>query len=99
MNVRVVLNNTDALLIPESKATIKVFYTENKEMLMVPSTAVIFDNNKNYVMVYKDRKHIETRQVEVFREVGEESFIELGLKEGEEVITHNQLLFYYALND
>ena len=99
MNVRVVLNNTDALLIPESKATIKVFYTENKEMLMVPSTAVIFDNNKNYVMVYKDRKHIETRQVEVFREVGEESFIQLGLKEGEQVITHNQLLFYDALND
>lgn len=99
MNVRVVLNNAASLLVPESKATITVFYTENRTMLAVPASSIIFDNNKNYVMIFKDRNNIETRQVEVYREVGELAYISHGVREGEQVISHNQLLFYDALND
>jgi len=99
MNVRVVLNNSAALLVPESKATINISYNENKSMLAIPSSAVIFDNNKNFVMVYKSRENLETRQVEVYRQVGDIAYISGGLKEGEKIITHNQLLFYDALND
>lgn len=99
MNVRIVLDNPNSLLVPDSKATISVSYTENKSMLAIPSNAIVFDNNKNYVMVYKDKKHIETRPVEVYRQLKEIAYITSGLKEGEKVITHNQLLFYDALND
>ena len=97
MNVRIVLDNNASLLVPESKATINVYYNEDKKMLSVPSTGVIFDNNKNYVVVYKDRKHVEIREVQVFREVAGQTYISSGLKEGEQVITHNQLLFYQSL--
>ena len=99
MNVRIVLDNPNSLLVPDSKATIAVSYTENKSMLAIPSNAIVFDNNKNYVMVYKDKKHIETRPVEVYRQLKEVAYITSGLSEGEKVITHNQLLFYDALND
>ena len=97
MNVRIVLDNNASLLVPESKATINVYYNEDKKMLSVPSDGVIFDNNKNYVVVYKDRKHVEIREVQVFREVGEQTYIASGLKEGEQIITHNQLLYYQSL--
>lgn len=99
MQVRIKLQNPDFLLKPEMKATVKVSNTEKEKMLSVPSNAIIFDKSRNFVMVYKDRFNIETRKVEVYRQVGDVSYISSGLKEGENVITHNQLLIYDELND
>jgi cobalt-zinc-cadmium efflux system membrane fusion protein len=99
MKARVKLNNTGFLLKPEMRATIKLSYEEDRQMIAIPSKAVIFDKSKNFVMIFKDRNNIETRQVEVFRQVGEITYISSGLQEGEKVITENQLLIYDALND
>lgn len=99
MKARVKLNNADFLLKPEMRATLKLFYTEDRQLIAVPSSAIIFDKSKNYVMVFKDRHTIETRQVEVFRQVGETTYLLSGLKEDEKVLTSNQLLVYDALND
>jgi cobalt-zinc-cadmium efflux system membrane fusion protein len=100
MKVRIKLTNTDYLLKPEMRATIKLSYEEpDKPMLMVPSEAVIFDKSKNFVMIFKDRNNIETRQIEVFRQVGKDTYVTSGLQPGEWIITKNQLLIYDALND
>ncbi|MGG7034773.1 MAG: efflux RND transporter periplasmic adaptor subunit [Flavobacterium sp.] len=99
MKAGIKLNNKDYLLKPEMRATIKLFYKENKQMVSVPSDALIFDKSKNFVMIFKDRNNIETRQVEVFRQIGGTAYILSGLEEGEKVITNNQLLIYDALND
>jgi cobalt-zinc-cadmium efflux system membrane fusion protein len=50
-------------------------------------------------MIFKDRANIETRQVEVFRQLGEVTYIQTGLKAGEKVISKNGMLIYDALND
>lgn len=50
-------------------------------------------------MVYKDRNHIETRVVEVYRQAGDNAYILDGLQEGETIVSQNQLLIYDALND
>ena len=94
MQVRIKLQNADLLLKPEMKAAIKISYTLPEQMPTVPSSAVIFDKGRNYVMVYKDRFNIETRKVEVFRQLGDLTFINSGLKKGENVITKSQLLIY-----
>lgn len=99
MKVRIKLNNTDYLLKPEMRANILMSYEEDRKMLALPSSSVIFDKSKNFVMIFKDRHNIETRQVEVFRQVGQTTYISSGLKEGEKVMTTNQLLVYDALND
>jgi cobalt-zinc-cadmium efflux system membrane fusion protein len=99
MKVRIKLNNTGYLLKPEMRATIKLSYNEDKKMIVVPSRAIIFDKSKSFVMIFKDRNNIETRQVEVFRQVGDQTFLLSGITEGEKVITENQLLIYDALND
>lgn len=99
MKARVKLENKDFLLKPEMRATIKISYTENKKMIAIPSAAIVFDKSKNFVMIFKDRNNIETRQVEVFRQVGQTTYITSGLNEGEKVLTTNQLLIYDALND
>ena len=99
MNARVKLQNTAFLLKPDMNAIIKLSFNENKSMIAVPSAAIVFDKSKNFVMIFKDRNNIETRPVEVFRQVGDITYITSGLKENEKVITTNQLFIYDALND
>jgi cobalt-zinc-cadmium efflux system membrane fusion protein len=99
MKVRIKLSNPNFLLKPEMRASIKLSYNENASMITIPSEAVIFDKSKNFVMVFKDRNNIETRQVEVYRQLSNVTFISSGLNEGEKVITENQILIYDALNN
>jgi membrane fusion protein, heavy metal efflux system len=99
MKVRVRLANPGYLLKPEMLARINVLNTEDTRMLAVPAEAVIFDKDRNYVMVYRDRKHVETREVKVDKTVGAVSYVAAGLKDGDVIIAKNQLLVYDELND
>jgi cobalt-zinc-cadmium efflux system membrane fusion protein len=99
MNARIKLKNDDFLLKPQMRATIKLLYQEDKKLIAVPSSAIIFDKSKNFVMVFKDKRNIETRQVEIYRRVGDITYLSSGLKEAEKVLVKNQLLVYDALND
>lgn len=99
MKARIIIPNKDLLLKPEMSATVSLLQREDKKMLAIPSSAVIFDKSREWVMIYKDRKNIETRQVEVYNQFGDTTYIKNGLTEGEKVISKNQLLIYDALND
>lgn len=99
MKVLVRVPNHDLMLKPEMNATITVSYSENKKMIAIPSSAVIFDKSKNWVMIYTDRSHIETRQIEVYNQLGETTYVTSGIKEGETVVSKNGLMIYDALND
>ncbi len=99
MKILVKINNPDLLLKPEMNATVNLKFSENKKLIAIPSGAVLFDKNKDWVMVYKDRKNIETRQVEVYHKLGDITYITSGINENEKVISKNGLLIYDALND
>lgn len=99
MKIRIKINNSELLLKPEMHATIVLSYNENYAQESVPAKAVIFDKSRNYVMVFKDKYNIDTREVEVNKTIGDVSYLSKGLKEGEIVISQNQLLIYDALND
>jgi len=100
MKVRVKIQNKDNLLKPEMFAQITIRYNDNTtRMPAIPSEAIIFDKNKNYVMVYKDNCNIETREIEVYEVAGKTTYIKSGLQLGEKVISKYQLLVYDALND
>jgi hypothetical protein len=70
---------------------------DDDRQIAVPSAAVIFDNNKHYVLVFKDKFNIAVRQVEVAKTVGDITYLSSGLKADEKVISKNQLLIYNAL--
>jgi cobalt-zinc-cadmium efflux system membrane fusion protein len=80
-------------------ATIKLCFSENQSMIAIPSKAVVFDKNKNFVMVFKNQNSIETRQIDVYRQVGDTTYVSRGLSAQEKVITRNELFIYDALND
>ncbi|MES2628792.1 MAG: efflux RND transporter periplasmic adaptor subunit [Bacteroidota bacterium] len=99
MKIRVKLPNEDFRLKPEMNATVTLRFSENRELSTVPTSAVIFDKSKYWVMVFKDRNNIETRQVEVYRQLDDVTYISAGLKDDEKVITQGGILIYDALND
>ncbi|MBS1549438.1 MAG: efflux RND transporter periplasmic adaptor subunit [Bacteroidetes bacterium] len=98
MQARVVLNNVQGVLIPESKATIKVLKTEDTTAISIPTKALIFDNNRYFVVVYKSQSDVKVHEVTVSSQTDDQAFISKGLSAGDKVITNNQLLIYRALN-
>ena len=50
-------------------------HTENRQMLAVPAQCVVFDKDRNFVMVFKDRTHVETREVQMAKTVGNVSYV------------------------
>lgn len=99
MQARVVLDNKNGLLIPDSKATIKVLHHSNTQALAIPSDAVIFDQNKYFVLVYKSQNDIKIHEIQPLKQNEETTYISAGLQEGEQVIVDNKLLIYRALNN
>ncbi len=98
MKVRIVLANPGYLLKPEMFASVMLNNTENKHMLSVPSTALIFDHSQYYVLVYKSPSDISIRPVQVENTIGDKTYISNGLSEGEKVIGSQALLIYQELN-
>jgi membrane fusion protein, heavy metal efflux system len=99
LKVRIVLSNKDYLLKPEMFANINVKFSGDRKMSSLPEDCVIFDKNKNFVMVYNSKCNVETREIKVFDTIDGYSYIENGLKDGDVVISKYQLLVYDALND
>lgn len=99
MKFRVPLDNHDFKLKPDMNCTVTVHYSENRGMITIPSSAVIFDKNRYWVMVFKDRNNIETREIEIYRQLGDKTYVLTGLDEDETVISENGILIYDALND
>jgi membrane fusion protein, heavy metal efflux system len=91
--------NSDVALKPEMNATVTVHFPDDKKFVAVPSAAVVFDKNKNFVMVYNGKDNIETREVNVYRTLDDKTYISEGLKAGEKIIVKNNLLIYDAIND
>lgn len=99
LTVRIRLPNPGLKLKPEMHATVTLRYEDGGQMTTVPAGSVIFDKSKHFVMVFRGRSDIETREVDMLKSLGDVAYIRSGVKSGEKVITKNQLLVYDALND
>jgi membrane fusion protein, heavy metal efflux system len=98
MKVRLELANPDLMLKPDMFANIRVYYFEPCRMICISSKSIVFDKNKQMVLVFHDKKHIESREVQVYSVSGNKTYISSGLKEGEVVVSKNTLILYNALN-
>lgn len=99
MKIRITIPNYDFKLKAEMNCTVNINFSENKMLIAVPSSAIIFEKSKYWVMVFADKEHIETREVDLYRQLDGMAYLNSGVKEGETVITQNTLLIYDALND
>ena len=99
MKIRVKLQNADFALKPEMNASVKLTFNEDLTMLSIPTSSVIFDNNKFFVIVFRSRYDVEIREIDIYKQVNGTTYVHSGLKSGEKVISKNQLFIFNALNE
>ncbi|MBB6005095.1 efflux RND transporter periplasmic adaptor subunit [Arcicella rosea] len=99
MQVRINLPNPEKILKPEMFAKVTVSYSDNQKIVSIPSESIIFDKDRNFVIVYKNAREVEARRVQVAKVLDNKAFVFNGLAEGEKVVVKNQLMIYNALNN
>lgn len=99
MRIRITLPNPDVMLKPEMIARVRLVYQEDRSLPSIPASAVINDNDRDQVMVFKDRMNIDTRRITLDRTTDNTSWVADGLKPGDVIVSKEQLFLYDALND
>jgi len=99
MKARVVLKNDQLKLKPGMLVDVTVRKELQTTALSIPSSAIIFDNDKNHVVVYKSDCDIEIRQVEIIGKTNGITYLAGGVQEDEKIITKNHLLIYEQLKN
>ncbi|MEO8734750.1 MAG: efflux RND transporter periplasmic adaptor subunit, partial [Flavobacteriales bacterium] len=97
--IRIRLPNPDISLKPEMIANVKLRFQEDHSLPSISSAAIIEDDGHQYVMVFKDRFNLKTREITTDHSNGGTTWVSAGLKPGETVVSKQQLFLYDALND
>lgn len=97
LRVRVTLNNKDMLLKPEMFAKVVVSNQEGSKAICVPSAALVPQDAKNYVVVYKSKDDVKVAEVNLIKTVGTTSYVTSGVEPGQIVITKFQNLIFNQL--
>lgn len=97
MKVRINIDNKDMLLKPDMFVKVTVNNTEGSEALCVPTSALVSQDNKTYVVVYKSPEDMRIVEVNILKTVEDRTYIRNGLLPGQQVITKHQLFIFNQL--
>ncbi|ALU27251.1 MULTISPECIES: efflux RND transporter periplasmic adaptor subunit [Myroides] len=100
LKARISMENKEMKLKPGMSADIIIQLETNEgKSLAIPNSAIIFDNNQNYVVIYKNDCEQEVRKITPQSKNSIYTYINEGVKENEMVVTTNELLIYEQLNN
>lgn len=99
LKARIALDNENVKLKPGMLVDVIALKKIEGEAIAIPTAALVFENNKNYAVVFKDKCTIERREVEILSSNNGVTYIQKGLSEGEKIITKNQLLVFEQVNN
>jgi hypothetical protein len=99
LKARVVLQNTNLKLKPGMIVDVTALKELKTEALSISTSAMVFDNNQNYVVVHKSDCEIEIRLVEILTKSNGITFLSGGLSENEKIISKNHLLIYEQIKN
>jgi len=98
MSVKIRLNNPDYTLKPGMFANISILFPGTEKKLVIPSRSVLFDDGKNYVVLFKKQCDVSTQTISVYKPVDDKTYIDAGtLREGDVVVSQNGLFVFTAL--
>lgn len=100
VKARVELHNKDLLLKPGMFVNVIAKKKTNIEALRIPTSTLIFDDNKNYVVLYKDDCDLIRKQVDYISQNKYISYVALDqLHPDDRIINKNQLLIYEQIKN
>lgn len=97
LKARIVMQNPDLKFKPEMSVVVKLKNTNLLKCIAVPSDALIFDNNRYFVVVEESEGVFVYKPVILKGHNSNISYVTSGLDEGERVVVKNQLLIYSGL--
>ncbi|HEY8931645.1 MAG TPA: efflux RND transporter periplasmic adaptor subunit [Mucilaginibacter sp.] len=99
MHARIKIENPGNLLKPGMFANILIKAKSGENLPEVSSHALVFDNDKNYVIVVDGKAKVHVQPVTVAKTVEDRAYIAGGLKPGDKVIASRQVYLYESLKD
>lgn len=99
LKARIILDNKDLKLKPEMSVIVKLKTEHPESYIAVPTDALIFDNNRYYLIVQDAGNNYTIRNVNLCGHNGEITYLSSGVEENEDVVVRNQLLIYSELKD
>jgi membrane fusion protein, heavy metal efflux system len=98
MAVKIRLSNPDYTLKPGMFANISILFPETEKRLVIPSRSMLFDDNRNYVVLFKKQCDVEMQPINVYKSVSDKTYLtDSTLHEGDLVVTRNGLFIFTAL--
>lgn len=98
LKARIEIDNPGIKIKPGMSADVIVEKTNSKSVLSIPVNDVIFDNDKNFVVLYRSDCDVEIREIKTGSRNNNLYYLSDGLKEGDQIIAQNQLLIYEQLS-
>lgn len=99
IKAKIKMKNEALKLKPEMSVSIKIKEITPVDLIGIPSSALIFDNNKYFIIIADKNKEYTIQQVVVDSHNNDTSYIYGDVKAGDEIVVKNQLLIYSKLKD
>ena len=100
MTIKIGLENPGYLLKPGMFARIAIQVPEAKRVLAVPTSSIIFDDNKTFIVQFRSKDDVSIREIKVLKSINKTSFIECNsITAGDVVLTRFALFIYTALKN
>lgn len=99
INARVSIANKDFSLKPGMMATVKVIAKSDVNLPSVSPNVVIFDDNKNYVLVLDEKQKIRIQEITIGRKTGNRVYVSKGLNAGDRIVASKQVLLFESLKN
>lgn len=97
LKARIVMQNKEMKFKPEMSVVIKLKSESQKKCVAIPSDALIFDDNRYFVIVEESPEKFVSKEVVLQGHNNKTTYVASGLSEGEDVVVKNQLLIYSGL--
>jgi cobalt-zinc-cadmium efflux system membrane fusion protein len=99
MHARIKINNPGNLLKPGMFANIQIRAKSGENLPEINARALVFDNDKNYVIVVDGKAKVHIQPVAIAKTVEDRAYISKGLKPGDRVVASRQVYLYESLKD
>ncbi len=100
IKVRIVLQNPDYILKPQMFASVLVSNPEKgRDAICVPSKSLVYERSRYYVIKYNGKGKADITPVEILNTLGDKTYINSGINEGDKIIASTTLQIYSELNN
>jgi cobalt-zinc-cadmium efflux system membrane fusion protein len=99
MRARVMIKNPDNMLKPGMFTNVKIQAKSGMNLPAINTNAIVFDNNKNYVVVIDGPAKVHIQPIEIAKRVEDVAYISKGLKPGQRIVASRQVYLYESLKD